>query len=151
MTQSILHEQFPKSPNQPLDTLLTNEDLLHNFLTKTDLLTDSSNAYTWKSRWDEQLLLVLRQSLKYSSIGSKLQRGKACKKNTKHLVTVKTPNICADARLHHTDYAVRGKILCGPRADQPVGLPIRATGKWISRILLDSLCGYEDYNFIILS
>lgn len=39
------------------------------------------------------------------------------------------PNIHADVCLHHTDYAVRGKILCGPRADQPVGLQIRATGK----------------------
>jgi len=32
---------------------------------------------------DEQLLLVLRQPLKYSSIGSKLERGKTCKKKHK--------------------------------------------------------------------
>jgi len=50
--QSILYAQFPKSPNQPLDTHLTNEYLLYNFLTKIDLLTVSSNTYMWKSRWE---------------------------------------------------------------------------------------------------
>jgi len=59
--------------------------------------------------------------------------------------------IRADVCLHHNEYAVRIKILCGPPG-RPACRPTNPCNKKVNfKDSAGHLCGYEDSNFIILS